>query len=96
MSQFIHFTIAVEYAGRITGENQTEIANSIRDSLMRHAETVAVDRKFDAVAPKVKRRILPVEELPDQRGHYGWHVHDNDGACTPCSVLYGIQHDSTI
>ena len=96
MSQFLHFTVGVEFNGRLSAEQLTKIGEEIAESLQRHADTVAVERKFDAVAPKVKRRVVPRKEMPETRNHNNWHLHDNDGACTPCVRLYEFQHDNTL
>lgn len=98
MSNFIHFTIAVEYTNskRWQAGQLDKIANEIYNSLLRHADVVAVDKTFQAVAPSSKHRVLPLAEQPETRGNNGWHVHDNDGSCTPCSTLYGLVHEETL
>ena len=95
MSRFLHFTVAVEYNGKLNADQIHKLAHEIEQSLVRHADTVAVGRQFDR-HPKVKYKVLPVEELPHMRDDTGWHLHDNDGACTPCVRLYEFQHEATI
>lgn len=98
MSNFLHFTIAVEYTNtkRWKAGEIDKIANEIYQSLHRHADVVAVDKNFEAVSATAKHRVLPIHEQPEMRDHHGWHVHDNDGACTPCVRLYEHIHPETL
>jgi len=95
MSQFLHFTVVVEYNGRLTGDKLEQLGHEIEESLVRHADVVAAGRQFDR-HPKVKHRVLPVEELPLMRDDKGWHQHDNDSACSPCVRLYEFVHENTL
>ena len=96
MSTFLHFTVVVEYQGRLSGDVQNKIANQIEESLVRHADTVAVHRAFEANAPRAKVKVLPISELPTMRDRQGSHQHDNDSACTPCVRLYEFVHEDTL